>query len=272
MTTTIEKLWTLLDEQIEIAVPIQRRLKELQKGDPGDDVGAMEIQIEKYQKAGFAPGLAMALCELLKPAFGDYREVVKHAQERYRARQRGESLDTPMIPPGKAAPAGPLHTTKDGATPPTKMEGASILGGYVDEPDGGSAPEVEPEPEAPKARRTRRPAPDPGPSVDDIPEDELADPQEIHRHVPGDANLEQLRKHNPEGYKRVVAAMEKARAAAEARRAGLRPDDTDEAQAANHREDVSKLEKGPTTEEFEATGEEQTPDDVAALLSDLEEA
>lgn len=262
--TIIEKLWAMLDEQIAVAVPIQRKLKELQREEPGDDVGAMAIQIEKYEKAGFAPGLAMALCELLKPAFGDYKEVVKHAQERYKARQRGETLDTPMIPPGKAAPAGPLHTTKDGATPPTERAGLEVAGGVIDE-----AAEHEVEEEKPKPARRKRPAPDPGPSVDDIPEDELADPQEIHRHVPGDVNLEQLRKHNPEGYKRVVAAMEKAKAAAAARHAGLRDDSTDEAQAANHRADLP--EPGPITEEFEATGEEQTPDDMAAMLAGLEE-
>lgn len=89
------KLWDKLDEQIALAVPIQRKVKLLQANEPGDDVGLMQLQLDKYKIAGFAPGLAEALCELCRPHFEDYKAVVKHAQARYKAAQAGETIETP---------------------------------------------------------------------------------------------------------------------------------------------------------------------------------
>lgn len=242
--STIEMLWEELDAQIELAVPLQRKLRELQKNEPGDTVGIANLQIEKYKAAGFAPGLAQALCLLLRPAFPDYQAVVKHAQARYKARQAGEPLpDTPTLPMHLPAPA-PTPTAVSVSSPPI-------------------APETIPESPKKTTRRKR----DPGPTVDDI--EPAAPPAEeppaVAHRIPGDVNLAQLQKHDPEAYDRVTAALENAR-----RRNQTKPlpDDTDEQQDAVHR--ATLPEPAEVSAEFAAGGAEQSPDDMAALLADLE--
>lgn len=247
MTKKLEQLWEMLDAEIEKAIPIQKRIKAIeakQNEDPASadeyEIERLEANLEKYKEAGAAPGLAKALHILLEPAFDNYQAVVKHSQARIKAKAAGEKIDTPTgfvtgdrIPPGQ---------------PPTEDVKAS--GGQVDEPDEAQAQKPPP--------RRRRSTPDPGPSASDIPADVP------HTHIPGDINMEQLRKHDPEAAARVEAALAQARADSAARQAAkTRQDDTEEQQHANHVQDLGEIPSDP---------EPDTADDIAAQLAALEEA
>lgn len=247
--TVTEKLWTLLDAAIVAAIPIGKEIRAAKAAvDEAEAAGQKsgqlkltmcELEIRKYKEAGDAPGLAQAITVLSTPHFESYKDVIKHAQERYKANLAGTEIATPGLAVTVEESVETVKEreveTKTEAKPPAKK----------------AAPR--------KAAPKKTAAVDPGPSVDDIPLPPDPGPDEdVSIAIPDEPPAK------PKTAMSVTEALAKAKERVESE--GQRDDSTEEAQDANHKTDLPG-----TPEGYEPNEPEQNPDDVDAYLAGLDE-
>ena len=280
MTTPIKntvtgKLWEQLDAAMVAAVPIAKEIKAAKAlVDEAESEGKMsgklrlamcELEIKKYKEAGDAPGLAQAIVLLSQPHFETYKDVIRHAQARYKANLAGEEIETPGM---AATVEAAVESTKvreqetKAKTPAKKAAPRKTAAKKVTDPgpqlaDIPGDPETDPAPE-----ELPEPEPANSPAEPDVP----ARPDSPEPGVDDDVSIVEVPEPptKPKTAMSVAEALEKAKARVESE--GLRDDSTDEAQAANHAADLPSV-----PDDYVPNTPEANPNDVDALLAELDE-
>lgn len=271
-STVTGKLWEQLDVAIAAAIPIAKEIKAAKAAvDEAEAAGQKsgqlrltlcELEIKKYKEAGDAPGLAQAITLLSTPHFDTYKDVIKHAQVRYRAAASGETVETPglaatMEQAQESTVAREAETkapAKKAAPRKTAAKKAAAVDPGPKAEDIPGAPETA-QPTAKATEPASSPAPEDAPVPPDSPEPGADD---ISIVTPDEPPAK------PKTAMSVAEALEKAKARVESE--GLRDDSTEAAQKANHAEDLL-----PASDDYVPNDPEVNPEDVDAYLAGLDE-
>lgn len=271
--TVTGKLWEQLDAAMVAAVPIAKEIKAakaaVDEAEAANQKSGQlrltlcELEIKKYKEAGDAPGLAQAITVLSQPHFDSYKDVIRHAQARYKANLAGEDIETPGLAATveKAQETTVAREVETKAAPAKKAAPRKVATKKATAVDPG--PKAEdipgaPAGAAPTAKATEpasSPAPEDAPVRPDSPEPGADDVSIVTPDEPPT---------KPKTAMSVAEALEKAKARVESE--GLRDDSTEEAQKANHAEDIM-----PASDDYVPNDPEVNPEDVDAYLAGLDE-